>query len=47
MTYGLGRGVDYRDTPAVRGILRGGDYRFSTLVLGIVHSTPFQMRGAK
>jgi hypothetical protein len=44
MTYALGRGVDYRDMPAIRAILRGGDYRFSTLVLGIVHSTPFQMR---
>jgi hypothetical protein len=45
MTYALGRGVDYRDMPVIRGILRSGDYRFSTLVLGIVHSTPFQMRG--
>jgi hypothetical protein len=47
LTYALGRGIDYRDMPAVRGILRDsarGDYRFSTLILGIVHSTPFQMR---
>ena len=49
MTYGLGRGIDYRDMPAVRAILLNserGDYRFSTLILGIVHSTPFQMRRA-
>jgi len=47
ITYALGRGVDYRDMPAVRTIVRDAgrsDYHFSTLVLGIVHSTPFQMR---
>ncbi len=47
MTYALGRGIDYRDMPAVRSVLLDaarGDYRFSTLILGIVHSTPFQMR---
>jgi hypothetical protein len=47
LTYGLGRGLDYRDMPAVRTILRdaaGGHYRFSSLILGVVHSTPFQMR---
>jgi len=47
LTYALGRGVDYRDMPAVRAILRdaGRDgYRFSSIVLGIVKSTPFQMR---
>jgi hypothetical protein len=49
MTFALGRGVDYRDRPAVREILRSAgqhDYRFSSLVLGIVQSVPFQMRTA-
>ena len=47
MTYALGRGLEYYDAPAVRGITRaarGQDYRFSALVLGIVNSTPFRMR---
>ena len=47
MTYGLGRGVEYHDAPAVRAIVRNAqaqDYRFSSLVLGIVRSDPFQMR---
>jgi mono/diheme cytochrome c family protein len=47
MIYALGRGVDARDMPAVRGVLREAaahDYRFSSLVLGIVRSVPFRMR---
>jgi hypothetical protein len=47
MTYALGRGVEYYDAPAVRGITgaaRADDYRFSSIVLGIVKSTPFLMR---
>jgi len=47
MTYGLGRGLEYYDAPAVRTIVSGAraqDYRFSSLVLGIVSSDPFQMR---
>ncbi|MBS1834680.1 MAG: DUF1592 domain-containing protein [Acidobacteria bacterium] len=47
LTYGLGRGVEYYDQPAVRKIARGAkqdNYRFSSFILGIVHSTPFQMR---
>jgi hypothetical protein len=47
LTYALGRGVEYYDAPAVRGIVRDSrtkDYRFSTFILGIVNSTPFQMR---
>jgi hypothetical protein len=47
MIYGLGRGLDYNDMPAVRGINREAarnDYRFSSLILGIVMSTPFQMK---
>jgi hypothetical protein len=47
MTYGLGRGVQYYDMPAVRNIVREAgknDYRLSSIVLGIVKSTPFQMK---
>ncbi len=47
LTYALGRGIDYRDMPAVRAIVReaaASDYRFSSLVLGIAKSIPFQMR---
>jgi len=49
MTYALGRGIDYRDMPAVRLIVKdaGRDgYRFSSLVLGMVRSVPFQMKMA-
>jgi mono/diheme cytochrome c family protein len=49
LTYALGRGVDYRDTPAVRTIVResrDADYRFSSIILGIVKSVPFGMRKA-
>ncbi len=47
LTYGLGRGVDYHDAPAVREIVRtaaSDDYSFSSLILAIVESPPFQMR---
>jgi hypothetical protein len=47
LTYALGRGVEYYDAPAVRGILRAASpdqYRLSSLVLGIVQSRPFQLR---
>jgi hypothetical protein len=47
LTYALGRGVEYYDAPAVRGIVRQSqstDYKFSSFILGIVNSTPFQMR---
>jgi len=50
MTYGLGRGVEDFDAPAVRRIVRDAqkdDYRFSELVLGIVRSVPFQMRSSQ
>jgi cytochrome c5 len=50
LTYALGRGLDYRDAPAVRQIKRetaGANYRFASLILGIVRSTPFQMRMAQ
>ncbi len=47
LTFALGRGVDYRDAPAVRAVVREAapaDYRFSSLVLAITKSRPFQMR---
>ena len=47
LTFGLGRGVEYYDAPAVRQIVRearADNYRFSRLIVGIVKSTPFQMR---
>jgi hypothetical protein len=47
LTYGLGRGLEYYDAPAVREIVRDArqhDYRFSSLIVEIVTSTPFQMR---
>jgi len=49
LTYALGRGLEYYDAPAVRGIVRGAaadDYRWSSVILGIVKSAPFQMRRA-
>ncbi|MBM3778378.1 MAG: DUF1592 domain-containing protein [Acidimicrobiia bacterium] len=47
LTYALGRDLDHRDMPVVRGIVRGAardDYAFGSLVLGVVESLPFQMR---
>ena len=47
LTYALGRGLDYRDMPAVRGIVRESsrdNYRFSSLIAGIVKSAEFQMQ---
>jgi mono/diheme cytochrome c family protein len=47
LTYAIGRGLTYRDMPAVRAIVRdaaGQQYRFSAVVLGIVNSAPFRMR---
>ncbi|HLI85412.1 MAG TPA: DUF1592 domain-containing protein [Bryobacteraceae bacterium] len=49
LTYALGRGLDYRDMPAVRAIVRGAardNYRFSAFISGVVHSVPFRMRMA-
>jgi hypothetical protein len=46
-TYALGRGIEYYDMPAIRGIVRSAaadDYRFASLIYGIVSSAPFQMR---
>ena len=47
LTFGLGRGIEYNDAPAVRTIVRDAakeKYRFSSIILGIVKSVPFQMR---
>lgn len=47
MTYGLGRGLERYDKPAVKKIaesVAANDYRFSSLVIEIVRSLPFQMR---
>ena len=47
LTYGLGRGLEYYDQPAVRSILRetaANEYRMRDLIQAVVMSTPFQMR---
>jgi hypothetical protein len=49
LTYALGRGLDYRDMPAVRAIVREAaqnNYKMSSIILGVIRSTPFQMRTA-
>jgi hypothetical protein len=46
LAYGIGRGLDYRDMPAVRGIVHGAapaGYSWSSLITGIVRSTSFSM----
>jgi mono/diheme cytochrome c family protein len=47
LTYGLGRGVEYYDMPAVRAIMHqteASQYRLRDLIMAIVTSEPFQMR---
>ena len=47
LTYALGRGLEYYDAPAVRGIDRAAaadGYRWSALIQAVVKSAPFQMR---
>ena len=47
LMYALGRGLEYYDMPAVRGIVRNvaeDDYRWSSVILGVIESDPFQMR---
>jgi mono/diheme cytochrome c family protein len=49
LTYALGRTLDYRDMPAVRGIVRraeADDYRFEAIVMGVVSSDAFRKREA-
>jgi hypothetical protein len=46
LAYAVGRGLDYRDMPAIRGIVRGAapaDYSWSSLITGIVRSPSFSM----
>jgi hypothetical protein len=50
LTYATGRGAEYYDMPAIRGIVReaaGNDYRWSSLILALVKSAPFEMRRAE
>ncbi len=45
MTYGLGRGLEYYDAPAVRAIVKNAheqNYQFSSLLVGVINSVPFQ-----
>jgi mono/diheme cytochrome c family protein len=49
MAYAVGRGVEYTDLPAVRGIARhAGEngYRWSSVIFGIVNSAPFRTAAA-
>jgi hypothetical protein len=46
LAYAIGRGLDYHDAPAVRGIARdaaAADDTWSSIIAGIVRSTPFSM----
>jgi hypothetical protein len=50
MTYGLGRGLEAYDMPAVRRVVKdaaGDNYRMLTIVSGIVKSYPFLNRRAE
>jgi len=50
LTYALGRGVDYRDTDTIDGLvaqLEASNGRPSALLNGIVNSVPFQQRRPK
>jgi hypothetical protein len=47
LTYAIGRGLEYDDAPAIRGIVRAAaadDYRWSSTMLALVKSAPFRMR---
>jgi hypothetical protein len=47
LTYAVGRGIEFYDAPAIRGIVRDAErneFRLSALISGIVNSAPFQMR---
>ena len=50
MRYGLGRGTESYDAPAVRKIVHdaaASDYKWSSLIIGVVESVPFQMRTSR
>jgi hypothetical protein len=45
MTFGLGRGIEYYDMPAVRKVVREAaseDYKFSAILTAIAKSEPFR-----
>ncbi len=47
MIYGLGRGLDASDMPAVRAIVRDSarqNYSLQSIIMGVVRSVPFEMR---
>jgi mono/diheme cytochrome c family protein len=49
LTYATGRGLEYYDAPAIRGIVRASapdDYRWSSTIVALVKSAPFRMRRA-
>jgi mono/diheme cytochrome c family protein len=49
LTYAIGRGLEYYDAPAIRGIARAAaadDYKWSSTILALVKSAPFRMRRA-
>jgi hypothetical protein len=49
LTYAIGRGLEYYDAPAIRGIARvaaADDYKWSSTILALVKSAPFRMRRA-
>jgi mono/diheme cytochrome c family protein len=50
LAYAIGRGLDYRDMPAVRTIVRdaaAADYSWSSIITGIAASAPFGMAAAR
>jgi hypothetical protein len=50
LTYGLGRGVEVYDAPAIRAIVREAgahEFRLSSIILALVKSQPFQMRTSR
>ena len=45
MTFGLGRGIEYYDMPAVRKVVRAAardGYKFSAILTAIAESEPFR-----
>lgn len=47
MIYGLGRGLEPSDMPAIRKIVRDTapqNYKLQSIIIGVVQSVPFQMR---
>jgi hypothetical protein len=50
MAYGVGRGLEWYDAPAVRKVMRQSadrDYRWSSIIVNIAESTPFLYRRAR